>query len=138
MWFKKGTNYMSSPRTARRVISAKRTAKPVKKSLPKPANLTSAGTGSETTAQARKLAADIERALSAGHANELSTEALQDLMAALCRNYSAQVEAGNQILPLRGRTSVTSTDIMTTASGLLKAANLAVFELGMWQSWTGR
>jgi hypothetical protein len=27
---------------------------------------------------------------------------------------------------------------MVTASGLLKAANLAVFELGMWQSWTGR
>jgi hypothetical protein len=27
---------------------------------------------------------------------------------------------------------------MITASGLLKAANLAVFELGMWQSWTGR
>jgi hypothetical protein len=25
-----------------------------------------------------------------------------------------------------------------TASGLLRAANLAVFELGMWQSWTGR
>jgi hypothetical protein len=28
--------------------------------------------------------------------------------------------------------------VMVTASGLLKAANLAVFELGMWQSWTGR
>jgi hypothetical protein len=27
---------------------------------------------------------------------------------------------------------------MVTASGLLRAANLAVFELGMWQSWTGR
>jgi hypothetical protein len=25
-----------------------------------------------------------------------------------------------------------------TASGMLRAANLAVFELGMWQSWTGR
>jgi hypothetical protein len=27
---------------------------------------------------------------------------------------------------------------MVTASGLLRAADLAVFELGMWQSWTGR
>jgi len=26
---------------------------------------------------------------------------------------------------------------MVTASGMLRAANLAVFELGMWQSWTG-
>ena len=36
-------------------------------------------------------------------------------------------------LALRG-----ATDVMVAASGLLKAANLAVFELGMWQSWTGR
>ena len=62
----------------------------------------------------------------------------QELMAALCKTYSAQIEAGHDVLPLRGRTSVSSTDIMTTASGLLKASNLAVFELGMWQSWTGR
>jgi hypothetical protein len=27
---------------------------------------------------------------------------------------------------------------MVVASSLLKAVNLAVFELGMWQSWTGR
>jgi hypothetical protein len=27
---------------------------------------------------------------------------------------------------------------MVTASGLLKAPDLAVFELGMWQNWTGR
>jgi hypothetical protein len=25
-----------------------------------------------------------------------------------------------------------------TASGLLRAADLAAFELGMWQGWTGR
>jgi hypothetical protein len=36
------------------------------------------------------------------------------------------------------RNTVSPTEIMTTTSGLLKAANLAVFELGMWQSWTGR
>ena len=59
-------------------------------------------------------------------------------MAALCRTYGAQIEAGREVLPLKDRTSVTSTDIMTTASGLLRASNLAVFELGMWQSWTGR
>ena len=33
---------------------------------------------------------------------------------------------------------VSATEVMVTASGLLKAADLAVFELGMWQSWTGR
>jgi len=39
---------------------------------------------------------------------------------------------------LDGRSGVSPTDVMITASGLLKAADLQVFELGMWQSWTGR
>lgn len=87
---------------------------------------------------ARRLAAEIERALSAGELDLLTPQALQELMAAVCRTYAAQVEAGRRILPLAEHSRVTSTDIMTTASGLLKSGNLAVFELGMWQSWTGR
>ncbi len=59
-------------------------------------------------------------------------------MAAACKTYAAQVEAGEQVLPLPERGGATATEVMITASGLLKAANLAVFELGMWQSWTGR
>jgi hypothetical protein len=90
------------------------------------------------SAEATHLAAALERALAAGQADALSDDALQALMAALCRTYGAQIEAGREVLPLEGRTSVTSTDVMTTASGLLRASNLAVFELGMWQSWTGR
>ena len=65
----------------------------------------------------------------------LTPEALQKLMTAACRLYSAQSEAGSQMLPVG---EVTPTDIMITASGLMRAGNLAVFELGMWQSWTGR
>ena len=130
---------MSLPKAARKTVKPVRATKPAKKSLPKgPRALATVVSNANTTMQAKKLAADIERALSDGRINELAPEALQDLMAAVCKTYSARVEAGQEILPLRGRTTVTSTDIMTTASGLLKAANLAVFELGMWQSWTGR
>jgi hypothetical protein len=68
----------------------------------------------------------------------LSPEALQALLAALCKNYSARVEAGEDFLPLSQRGRCTPTDVMVTASKLLKSANLQVFELGMWQSWTGR
>jgi hypothetical protein len=81
---------------------------------------------------------DIERALAEGRTDVLTVEAIQALMAAACRSYSAQVEASGNFPPLAARNRVTSTDIMVTASGLLKSANLAVFELGMWQSWTGR
>jgi len=92
----------------------------------------------DASAAAKRLAAEIDRALAEGRIDLLSTEALQALMAAVCRSYSAQVEAGGKFAPLADRSRVTSTDVMVTASGLLKSANLAVFELGMWQSWTGR
>jgi hypothetical protein len=91
-----------------------------------------------TSADALRLAAEIERALADGRLDVLTPQAVQTLMAALCKLYGTQVEAGQDFLPLEGRTSVSPTEIMTTTSALLKAANLAVFELGMWQSWTGR
>ena len=118
---------MSSPKTA----VAKASRRPRSAAAPSTAEI-------DLSADATRLAAALERRLAAGENDALSDEALQALMAALCRTYGAQVEAGRQVLPLEGRTSVTSTDVMTTASGLLRAANLAVFELGMWQSWTGR
>ncbi len=90
---------------------------------------------SSPSAAAERLAADIQRALKTGDHEVLSPEVLKKLMTAACRLYSAQVEAGSEALPVG---EVTPTDIMVTASGLMKAGNLAVFELGMWQSWTGR
>ena len=86
---------------------------------------------------ALQLAAQVERGLAAGETDMLSPDALQALMAAACNLYSAQVEAGQQHLPLKPL-GVPPTAVMSTASGILRAANLAVFELGMWQSWTGR
>jgi phage I-like protein len=90
------------------------------------------------SAQALRLAADIERGLADGRLDMLTPEALQALMAAACKAYAAQIEAGNPLAALAQRTTVTPTEVMVTASGLLRATNLAVFELGMWQSWTGR
>ena len=85
---------------------------------------------------AERLAADMQRGLAEGRLDIVPPDALRTLMTAACRLYAAQVEAGSQLPPVTA--NVTSTDIMVTASGLLKAGNLAVFELGMWQSWTGR
>jgi hypothetical protein len=131
---------MSSPRTA----TAKTTSKTAQKTPPKPAPRAkpiakpaakSAGTAS---ADALRLAAEIERSLADGRIDTLTPPALQALMAAACKTYAAQIEAGNPMAALAQRSTVTPTEVMVTASGLLRAANLAVFELGMWQSWTGR
>lgn len=130
---------MSSPKAARTTRRAATPAHP--KRMPaqpeaKPAS--KIANGAAGSAEAKRLAAELERALASGRRDVLSTDALQALMAAVCKTYAAQIEAGEQLLPLPERGGATATDVMITASGLLKAANLAVFELGMWQSWTGR
>lgn len=125
---------MSSRKSAAAKAPVRRTAsaRPAAKPAPKVA---ANGTAS---AEAAQLAAQIERDLRDGRLDTLTPQAFQALMAALCKSYGAQLEAGGTFLPLADRNSVSPTEIMTTTSALLKSANLAVFELGMWQSWTGR
>ena len=134
---------MSARKPAVAKVAARLAAKPAARAKPAPAKAATPananGAGAQDTSEAAaRLARDIDRALNEGRTDLLSEEALQALMAAVCRSYSAQIEAGGSFPPLASRSRVTSTDVMVTASGLLKAANLAVFELGMWQSWTGR
>jgi hypothetical protein len=118
-------------------VAVKAAPKPAPKPAPRaaPKSAPNGTAKSSSIAAAEQLAADIQRALKAGDVDVLTPEALQMLMTAACRLYSAQAEAGSQMLPVG---EVTPTDIMVTASGLMRAGNLAVFELGMWQSWTGR
>jgi len=121
--------------SSRKTATAK-SRKPAAAVAPVATEAASNGTAkSGAVARAEQLAEDIQRALKAGSLDVLTPEALQKLMTAACRLYSAQSEAGSQMLPVG---EVTPTDIMITASGLMRAGNLAVFELGMWQSWTGR
>ena len=89
------------------------------------------------SADAIRLAAEIEHAFKKSD-DAISEEAMQALMGTLCRVYSAQIENGAKYTPIAEGQIVSPTGVMVTASGLLRAANLAVFELGMWQSWTGR
>jgi hypothetical protein len=137
---------MSSPKAAAKAAQRPKPARPAAKPAAKSSAVKSsavkavakAAAGAGASADATRLAAEIERGLASGRADLLSLDALQALMGAMCKTYAAQIEGGRQVLPLAQRTTVTPTEVMVTASGLLKAANLAVFELGMWQSWTGR
>ena len=125
---------MSSPRRAakdalQRAATAARGSRP--KEPPAKAKAASA------SAEAKRLAAAFERGIADGRLDVVSAEALQALMAASCRLYTARREAGEQFTPV-ARNSLSATDVIVTASGLLRAADLAAFELGMWQGWTGR
>ncbi|MBX9758244.1 MAG: hypothetical protein K2Y29_05660, partial [Beijerinckiaceae bacterium] len=87
------------------------------------------------SAEALRFAATIEKMLNDGDLETLQPHAQQALIAALCKYFAANTDMGNRY-PALGRSAVTATDVMVMCGALLKAADLQVFELGMWQSWS--
>jgi hypothetical protein len=130
---------MSSPKRAAKLAARRANGKRAAKTVPRRQTVAAPAqpAGNGASADAKRLAATLERSVAGGKLDLVSTDALQKLIAAACRVYSARTEAGEQFTPVP-RNSISATDVMLTASGLLRAADLAVFELGMWQSWTGR
>jgi hypothetical protein len=116
--------------------SPKRAAKAQRKRIVKAAHRVSPPEPN-AAADAKRLAAAIERGIAEGRLDVVSADALQALIAAACRIYTARREAGEELAPV-AKNTVSATDVMVTASALLRAADLAAFELGMWQGWTGR
>lgn len=115
----------------------------VRKAARKPVGVAGQSVGTDAdTAAADAITAAVAALTGAISADKLDTvppALMQRLMAAVVRAYSAKVQAGEAFLPFDERTGrVAPTDVMITASALLKAADLQVFELGMWQSYTGR
>ena len=112
--------------TAKRKLAVKLAAVPAAAS-------SAASIGSQLT----ETAVLIEKALRAGDLSAIPAEPLQQILAAAAKAYSAKREAGEQFHPVSRAGRLTPTDIMVTANGLLRSGNLQIFELGMWQSWTG-
>jgi hypothetical protein len=139
---------MSSPKRAAKIAvrtnGASAAVKRAGKQMRKPASAARSAAAKPRPAvangasgDAKRLAAALQRGVADGKLDLVTAEALQALIAAACRLYGARTEAGEQFTPVP-KHSISATDVMVTASGLLRAADLAVFELGMWQSWTGR
>ncbi|MBO0718066.1 MAG: hypothetical protein J2P55_12115, partial [Rhizobiales bacterium] len=130
---------MSSPKRAAKPAAGRANGKRVGKTTRRRATVAALANpgGNGASVDAKRLAAALERSIADGKLDLVSADALQALIAAACRVYSARTEAGEQFSPVP-KHSISATDVMLTASGLLRAADLAVFELGMWQSWTGR
>jgi hypothetical protein len=131
-------SFMSSPKRAAKPVARRANGGHGGKTAPRQTIAAPAKpTGNGASADAKRLAATLERSIADGKLDLVTADALQALIAAACRVYSARTEAGEQFTPVP-KHSISATDVMLTASGLLRAADLAVFELGMWQSWTGR
>lgn len=62
---------------------------------------------------------------------------IQGLLASAVKLYAERVERDGP-LPAFGPDDTTATEVMVTVTAMMKAVNLQVFELGMWQAWSGK
>src|SRR5271165_3233779 len=98
---------MSARKPAAAKVAARPAAKPAKAAAkPVPAAKPIPAPAGDASAAALALAGDIDRALNEGRTDILSEAAVQALMAAACRSYSAQIEGGGSYLPLSDRSRV--------------------------------
>lgn len=96
------------------------------------------GGAADVAAAMRELATLVDRIMQSGDALLVPDDAMQEAVAALVNLYAVKFDGGPPILPLQEGHGVSATAVLNAASGLLRAANLEIFELGMWQSWSGR
>ena len=79
----------------------------------------------------------LEQALADGKADQIAQEPLGRLIAAATRGFAALHEISDRDIVFGAEHGVTATDVVVTTSAMLKAANVAVFELDMWQTIMG-
>lgn len=67
----------------------------------------------------------------------LADSEIQELMAAAVRLYAARVDAEGPLPVFPESADITATETLVAATAILKGSNLQLFELGMWQAWSG-
>jgi hypothetical protein len=71
-----------------------------------------------------------------GAMNDAQPHEIQALFAAIVRLYAHKAD-NEGYFPIVPTGTITGTDAMIVSTALLKVVNIAVFELGLWQSWAG-
>ncbi|MGH6682386.1 MAG: hypothetical protein ACRECA_00430 [Pseudolabrys sp.] len=75
------------------------------------------------------------------HAARPGDTEIQNLLAQAVRSYAeraAERDAAAALPAFPPEAQMTATEVMVTVTAMLKAVNLQVFELGMWQAWSGK
>jgi hypothetical protein len=81
-----------------------------------------------------RLYQEAEALLASGATDGISEASIQQLMTAAVKLYVAKREAGAAFSPFV-EDSVTATEVSITAHGMLKAADMQVFELSLWSGF---
>lgn len=86
---------------------------------------------------ASDVAARFADAIDNDRLQDIPDDSLGQLFASVVRAYAAKVQ-NNESPRVFGRNSgTTPTDVMIGVTGMLDGVNLQLFEVGLWQSWSG-
>ncbi len=88
----------------------------------------------EETAVLRQLA---QRILDQPEGEELPDELVQQAFTAMTRLYTVKFQMGERWPPFVNDREMPATAVMIMSTAMLRAVNLELFELGMWQAWSG-
>ena len=109
----------------RKTKAARRAGKPVPKARRKSS---AAGNGKPT----KDFCALARDALKRGEPDAISDHALQQVLTAAVKVYAAKVERrGHDVAPFAAG-QVTATETVVTACGLIRAADLNIFDVAIW------
>jgi len=108
------------------MVKAHRAAKVAAKSKPPPRR------AAQAAAKNADFCAAANDALKRGEPDAISDKTLQQVLAAAVKVYAAKVERrGHDVEPFP-RGTVTATETVVTACGLIRAADLNMFDVAIW------
>ena len=84
---------------------------------------------------APRILARVEQILADGTVGEVPDEAVQQLLLAAVRLFSAKRDLGNHLAAFPAG-QVTATDVAVTAVAMTQVVNLELFELALWNGWS--
>lgn len=88
----------------------------------------------EETAALRAFA---RRILDRGEGEELPDELIQQGLTALTRLYTVKFQLGERWSPFTDDRAMPATSVMIMSTAMLRAVNVELFEVGMWQAFSG-
>jgi hypothetical protein len=86
---------------------------------------------------ASDLSARCLDAIERDRLDEISNEDLGQVFASVLRVFAAKAQNGEPVRPFGRNSGVTATDVAIGCTAMLESVNLALFELGAWQSMSG-
>ena len=92
--------------------------------------------GQSFASLASDLSARCLEAIDTDRLDEISNEHLGQAFASIIRVFAAKAQLGENVRPFGRNSGVTVTDVAIGCTAMLETVNLALFELGAWQSMT--